>query len=161
METGKKLKVLFSDLDGTLIETLSGKEFPIGCFDMQPKIEVLKAIKLFKPDIVVIVSNQGGIQEGYVNGLFFRNKIKWVTSIVAECCGCECVFDYCPSSDPNNVMRKPNIGMIDRYRSFVLSKHYDAKYFMIGDRNEDEQCAKNAKIDYLDVNEFVKEYNKD
>ena len=73
MNTGQKPKinkVLFSDLDGTLIQTLSGNDFPIACYDMQPRFDTLAAIKLFKPDIVCIITNQGGIEKGFVNRLF-------------------------------------------------------------------------------------------
>ncbi len=159
METGKKKRVLFSDLDGTLIQTLSGKEFPLGCFDMQPRFDTLQAIQNFRPDIVVIISNQGGIEKGYVNDIFFKNKIQWCTSIVAECCGCDCVYDYCPTCDPNNVMRKPNIGMIDRYKAYAKANHEECEYRMIGDRDEDEQCAKNAGIEYLHVDKFIEQFS--
>lgn len=40
----KKYKVLFCDLDDTLIETLSGKTFPKGIWDMKIKFDVLDAI---------------------------------------------------------------------------------------------------------------------
>lgn len=43
----KKYKVLFCDLDDTLIETLSGKTFPKGIWDMKIKFDVLDAIKHF------------------------------------------------------------------------------------------------------------------
>lgn len=161
METGKKLKVLFSDLDGTLIKPIIGKDFPVGCYDMQPMFDTLEAIKNCKPDIVVIISNQGGIEEGYVNAYFFKNKIRWVSSIVAEYCKCECLLDYCPSSNPNNIMRKPNIGMVDRYRAYAESKHMDCEYLMIGDRSEDKQCAENAGIPYYDVKDFIEKFKSE
>lgn len=53
----KKYKVLFCDLDDTLIETLSGKTFPKGIWDMKIKFDVLDAIKQFSPEYVLIVSN--------------------------------------------------------------------------------------------------------
>ena len=39
----KKVKVLFADLDGTLIKTLSGETFPKGVWDMQFRFEVLES----------------------------------------------------------------------------------------------------------------------
>ena len=54
----KKVKVLFADLDGTLIKTLSGKTFPKGVWDMQFRFEVLDKIKDLKPEYICIVSNQ-------------------------------------------------------------------------------------------------------
>ena len=41
----KKYNVIFSDLDGTLIETVSGETFPKGIWDMQIRFEVLDKIK--------------------------------------------------------------------------------------------------------------------
>ena len=37
----KKYKVIFADLDGTLIETLSGETFPKGIWDMKIKFDIL------------------------------------------------------------------------------------------------------------------------
>jgi histidinol phosphatase-like enzyme len=37
-------QLLFADLDGTLIETVSGKTFPKGIWDMKFKFDVLEAI---------------------------------------------------------------------------------------------------------------------
>ena len=41
----KKKKVLFIDLDGTLIHTASGKTFPEGVWDMKFDFEVLDKIR--------------------------------------------------------------------------------------------------------------------
>ena len=41
----KKYKLLITDLDGTLIETLSGDTFPKGIWDMKLKLYVFEAIK--------------------------------------------------------------------------------------------------------------------
>lgn len=57
----KKYKLLITDLDGTLIETLSGDTFPKGIWDMKIKLYVFEAIKNYAPDDILIISNQGGI----------------------------------------------------------------------------------------------------
>ncbi len=44
----KEYKVIFADLDGTLIDTISGEAFPKGIWDMQIKFDVLDAIKKIK-----------------------------------------------------------------------------------------------------------------
>ena len=41
----RKFKVLFADLDDTLIQTRSGKTFPQGIWDMELKLDVLNKIK--------------------------------------------------------------------------------------------------------------------
>ena len=40
----KKYKLIFCDLDDTLIQTLSGETFPRGVYDMKIKFDVLDAI---------------------------------------------------------------------------------------------------------------------
>ena len=45
MEQNKKYKVLFCDLDGTLIDTVSGNTFPNGIWDMKFKFDVLESYK--------------------------------------------------------------------------------------------------------------------
>ena len=65
-ENLKNKKVIFCDLDGTLIETISGETFPKGIWDMRIKLDVLDAIKKLNPEYVLIVSNQGGIESGFV-----------------------------------------------------------------------------------------------
>ena len=61
----KKYDVIFSDLDGTLINTVSGETFPKGIWDMQIRFEVLDKIKEIKPKCLLIVTNQGGIEKGF------------------------------------------------------------------------------------------------
>lgn len=64
-------KWLFIDLDDTLIETVSGSTFPTGIWDMKFKEDCLDAIKAMKPEGVFIVTNQGGIDKGYVKTSIF------------------------------------------------------------------------------------------
>lgn len=99
----KKYKVLFCDLDGTLIETVSGETFPKGIWDMKFKFEVLDAIKKLAPDYVFIVSNQGGIESRFVNGKAFVRKSDYVSYSIEEYCNCECVSAFCCTNDPNNI----------------------------------------------------------
>lgn len=63
----KKYKLLITDLDGTLIEALSGDTFPKGIWDMKIKLYVFEAIKNYAPDDILIISNQGGIEKGFVD----------------------------------------------------------------------------------------------
>lgn len=161
MDSGEKKeyrKVLFSDLDGTLITPFNDREFPIGCYDMKPRFDTLNSILNYKPDLVIIISNQGGIEAGYVNPNFFRNKILWVSSIVAEYCHCDCRVEYCPSIDENNVRRKPHPGMIFDAMDKLQEDISNVDFLMIGDRQEDVSCAANANIPYIDVEKFIQEY---
>lgn len=165
----KKYKILFTDLDGTLIHTLSGATFPKGIWDMRIDFNVLDAIKKLNPRYVFIVSNQGGIDKGFVIFNHFLKKLHYISSCVSEYCGVETDYDYCKSNDENNPYRKPNTGML----SFLLNSKCDfgpeyAKkdMLMIGDASglpgqfsdSDKKTAENFGIDYMDVNEFIKTY---
>lgn len=161
----KHYKVLFCDLDGTLIDTISSETFPKGIWDMKIKFDVLDAIKKLAPECVFIVSNQGGIEKGFVDEDLFNDKITYI---------CGCIYDYCnvleisyiyESSNDINNNRKPNIGMLEECLE-CLEEIYKEEMLMIGDASglegqwsdTDKKTAKNFGIDYLDVAEFVRLY---
>ena len=54
-ENLKNKSVIFCDLDGTLIETISGETFPKGIWDIRLKFGVLDAIKKLNPQYIFIV----------------------------------------------------------------------------------------------------------
>ena len=87
-------KVIFCDLDGTLIETISGETFPKGIWDMRIRFEVLDKIKEIKPKCLLIVTNQGGIESGFVDAHNFRAKSEYITRAIHEYCDCECYIYY-------------------------------------------------------------------
>ena len=162
----KHYKVLFADLDGTLIETISGEPFPKGIWDMQIKFEVLNAIKELNPEYILIVSNQGGIESGFVDAQNFRAKSEYVARAVGEYCNCKCYAMYCETNDKLDLYRKPNTGMLERLMESYIGDDFDyikPKSLMIGDASgkegqfsdSDKKTAENFGIDYMDVNDFV------
>lgn len=151
----KKYKLLITDLDGTLIETLSGDTFPKGIWDMKIKLYVFEAIKNYAPDDILIISNQGGIEKGFVDKEMFEYK-----------------FDYISSA----INRKPNTGMIDQYMDYIkfINDNVDEEnkiiydtIMMIGDASgkegqfsdSDKKTAENFGCEYMDVDDFVYKYN--
>lgn len=111
----KTYKVLFADLDGTLIETISGETFPKGIWDMRLKFDVLDQIKRLNPLYVFIVSNQGGIESGYVDRLNFVYKSEYIVRAIREYTGITNVqYDFCASNNPDDIFRKPNCGMLEQ-----------------------------------------------
>lgn len=68
-------KVLFIDLDGTLIKTISGKTFPEDITDFRIQLPVLDKIKETFPNLsyFFIVTNQGGI--GYYENIWNKRQI--------------------------------------------------------------------------------------
>lgn len=173
----KKYKVLFCDLDGTLIDTVSGETFPKGVWDMKLKWEVLEAIKNLSPEYVFIVSNQGGIEKGFVNERNFQFKSEYIRRSICEFLGIDlshCDYQYCPDNDVNSY-RKPNIGMLTRLCEQYIQKKNPVPNIcnddclMIGDASgkegqfsdSDKKTAENFGIDYMDVDDFLSEYYTD
>lgn len=164
----KKYKVLFCDLDGTLIETISGDMFPKGIWDMRIKFNVLGAIKKLSPMYVFIVSNQGGIEKGLVKPGLFETKINYVAAVIKDYCNIKgsCDQRFCRQNNPRCTNRKPNTGMLSQLcNSFYLKdKFMKEEYLMIGDASgkegqwsdTDKKTAENFGIDYMDVNDFIK-----
>lgn len=163
-------KIIFADLDGTLIDTNNSvtSPFPRGIWDMSLKLYVWDAIKKLQPQIVCIVTNQGGIEKGFVNEEnFVKGKMAYVCRALAEYCGCECTFKYCKSNDKGNMDRKPNVGMLESFsREYFFNEKVSdlkKKMLMIGDASglegqfsdSDKKTAENFGIDYMDVWEFV------
>ena len=160
----KNKKIIFCDLDGTLIETISGETFPKGIWDMRLKFDVLDDIKKLKPNFLFIVTNQGGIEKGFVNAENFLKKIRYIQASIQEYCNIPVIdFQLCTSNDRNNEFRKPNIGMLEGLSIDYMLEHKKSEMLMIGDASgkegqfsdSDKKTAENFGIDYMDVNDFI------
>lgn len=157
-------KVLFIDLDDTIIKTISGNTFPTDVTDFKIRKEVLDKIVEAFPSLyyVEIVSNQGGIPQ-FVDEQDFVGKIKAIESFTQKYLrnhtGRNIFVNsmYCPSN-AEICMRKPNTGMLAIYSSWKKSD-----LIMIGDASEkcgdfsdsDKKCAENFGIEYIDVEDFL------
>ena len=162
----KKYNVIFSDLDGTLISTISGETFSKGIWDMKIKFDVLDKIKDIKPEYLLIVTNQGGIESGFVNAYNFRSKLEYITRAISEYCDCKCYGTYCSSNDKLNPHCKPNTGMLEDLLKNTVGYNFNyikSVSLMIGDASgkegqfsdSDKKTAENFGIDYMDVDDFV------
>ena len=163
----KNKKVIFCDLDGTLIETISGETFPKGIWDMKIRFDVLDAIKKLNPEYVLIVSNQGGIESGFVDAKKFNAKLVYIVKAIGEYCGCECCAMYCDTNNKSDPYRKPNTKMLETLLEDYVGddiEYIKQKSLMIGDASgkegqfsdSDKKTAENFGIDYMDVDDFVK-----
>lgn len=165
----KNKKVIFCDLDGTLIETISGEPFPKGIWDMRIRFDVLAAIKGLKPEYIFIVSNQGGIESGFVDRDNFKSKSEYITRAIKEYCECDCYGMYCETNDKSDPYRKPNALMLEDLLETYVGDDFDyikQKSLMIGDASgkegqfsdSDKKTAENFGIDYMDVNDFIDDF---
>lgn len=167
----KNKKVVFVDLDGTLIETITGATHPTGVWDVKLRLNVFSKIDSLFPAMthLFVVTNQGGIEKGYVNPDRFDRKFEWVLS---------CLSDWmkerprlilggavCPENDETYYRRKPNPGMLqDLIQHFFPNGGIEKEEMvMIGDASgkggdfsdSDKKTAENMKIDYIDVEELL------
>ena len=168
----KNYKILFADLDGTLIDTISGDTFPKGIWDMRFRFDVLDAIKELKPRYVLIVTNQGGIEAGFVNKANFNSKLEYAGRSISEYCGCDCYAQFCISNDKSDPYRKPNTKMLEWLTETCIGDDFEyikSVSLMIDDASgkegqfsdSDKRTAENFGIDYMDVEDFVEESNKE
>lgn len=167
----RRYKVLFCDLDGTLIETLSGHTFPQGIWDMRFRFDVLDAIKRLSPEYVFMVTNQGGIASGYLSSSSFSQKFSYICRVVSDYCGIpKCTGAWCESMDTSDTRRKPNSGMLwEVLRLYPGALQLPPQsYLMIGAASglegqfsdTDKRTAANFGIPYMDVSEFVSVYGR-
>lgn len=163
----KNYKILFADLDGTLIKTKSGETFPKGIWDMEFRFDVLDAIKKLNPGFILIVSNQGGIESGFVDAHDFLVKSEYISRAIREYCGYKCYCIYCKSNNKKDPYRKPNTRMLEYITEKYVGDDFDfikSRSLMIGDASgkegqfsdTDKKTAENFGIDYLDVDDFVR-----
>ena len=162
----KNKTVIFCDLDGTLIETISGETFPKGIWDMRIKFDVLDAIKKLNPEYILIVSNQGGIESGLVDVQKFNTKLLYIVRAIGEYCGCECYAMYCNTNNKSDPYRKPNTKILETLLEDYVGYDFECfkhEILMIGDASGkegqfsdiDKKTAENFCIDYMDVNDLV------
>lgn len=165
------MKALFIDLDSTLTETRSGRTFPKDSDDWLFKPLIMDSLNQFftqNPEYtyLLIVSNQGGIENGYVTKEEVDKRFEAVVSYLRKefkKMGITVAYMYCP--DMNSFNRKPNPGMA--YTFALLHGLHLGECKMVGDMSDitkdrsdsDYRFAINAGISaYMDVEDFVNTY---
>lgn len=132
--------------------------------------------KNYAPDDILIISNQGGIEKGFVDKEMFEYKFDYISNALEDYTDISVSAYYCESNNKRNVNRKPNIGMIKEYMDFIEYMNNDEDeeekivydtILMIGDASgkegqfsdSDKKTAENFGCEYMDVNDFVYKYN--
>jgi D-glycero-D-manno-heptose 1,7-bisphosphate phosphatase len=155
-------KALFLDLDHTLIRPKSGATFPKHSEDWEFLPGMLEAIKPYFEEgfMMIIVSNQGGIEAGHhsfgeISMKLFEivRAIEAHHGLLADPNARTDAF-FCPSMNPEHENRKPNPGMILAAKDFY---QLDLSLcLMVGDMESDRLCAERAGVSFMDVNEFLR-----
>jgi D-glycero-D-manno-heptose 1,7-bisphosphate phosphatase len=159
----ERLDAIFIDLDGTLIETLSGETFPQSILDWKFKNGILDALEKFKEKHLIIVSNQGGIEKGLISDVEFVTKIKKIISELDKRGYKKVSFSYCKTNEEGDFFRKPNPGM-----AYAFANNYQldlTSCLMIGDASgndswsdSDLKFAEKTNMRYYDVKKFIEDF---
>lgn len=157
----KVIKGLFLDLDSTLIKTKSGKTSPQDQNDWQWYNDHVKStIRRHMEYGIFIVSNQGGIESGFVNEREFMDKLGVILDQIARITDSSVPYQgyYCPYMESYD--RKPLPGM-----AFQAARDYSVllkESIMVGDMHSDREFATNAGIGtFYHPDEFFVEYRPD
>lgn len=162
-------KIVFIDLDGTLIQTASGATFPQGIRDMKFRENVFEQLQKLTPLGIFIATNQGGIELGYIRKEMFEHKLLYVIASLQEFIGNYTLVaaQYCPFNGKENPNRKPNTGMLssmlNQFEETTGIQITNEECIMIGDAsgkdgqfsNSDLRTAQNFGCDYLDIEDFL------
>lgn len=156
-------RIVFVDMDDTLVRTTSGQKFPLGVYDMTLRLDVFAKIKMIAPNAVFIVSNQGGIEAGFVNPTLFQQKFMYVIASLQEFIGLHTFVagKFCPTQDAKFEGRKPNTAMLtsmlDEFEQIVGHEFTKEDCVYIGDTliGTEEQTAKNFGCDFVPVENLI------
>lgn len=155
-----RVPVLFLDLDGTvrhgydeLGRWVNGPE-DVRVFDGVP--ELLRRYKEAGWRIAA-VTNQGGVALGHLT----RDQLyDALTETYLQCGRAIDVTEFCPhhpdGGEPSCWCRKPRPGLIYQALRHLGMWHEDEAYLphlslMVGDREEDRQCAAAAGVPFMDA----------
>jgi D-glycero-D-manno-heptose 1,7-bisphosphate phosphatase len=166
----KAVPILFLDLDGTVRKGFDEiGRFVNGPEDVQIFDEVPALLRRYKDRgwRIVGVTNQGGVALGHLT----FDAMTEALAETARQCGAgtfdrviSCVH-HPRAADPEMAVcwcRKPRIGMLVFAGLSLGHQHHDEFYpphlmLMVGDRPEDEECARNAGIAFKWAAEWRRE----
>lgn len=162
--TGEVRPVLCLDLDGTVRYSKSGP-FINSVEDIVIYSGAEAQIWEYRDEgyMIVGVSNQGGVAHGFKTLEQAEHELDATIALFARCpfhiikqCyhdGAGLVFPY----NKRSLFRKPNVGMLAQIEVELFDAGYLADWdnsIFVGDRPEDEQCAKNAGIPFQWARDF-------
>jgi D-glycero-D-manno-heptose 1,7-bisphosphate phosphatase len=158
----KRRTAIFLDMDDTIIRTRSKETFAKDVSDWEfiPGVleKMLEANKNF--DFLFIISNQGGIEQGYHTYTEIKGKFAGIKATIQKAGVRVDDIHFSPYSS-YHYDRKPNPGF-----AYAMARKYQLdlqKCLMVGD-GSDETCwttsdrdfASNAGMQYMDIKEFLK-----
>lgn len=150
-------KVLFTELDGTLIRTKSGKRFPLHSEDWVFIPETIKVLQYYisRGYTIAIITNQNGVESGVINEQVFINKIESICNKLEKILKIKknsISYRYCIKKESYN--SKPLPGMA--FDILTEEELTLTESIMLGKTEEDIQFAANAGIDmYISMDDIL------
>lgn len=156
----KKYKIVFLNLIGTLINTMSGKICPIDIWDISLNFRLIDKLKQITPDYIFIIINQNKIEKDYIDEHNSKNKdiVNSLIDYINKQHICKKV--YTCTNNINNYYQKDNTKTLKysfKNADFIKNKN---DICMIGNNLNKEDMLNNLTainfgIDYYNVNDFI------
>ncbi|OUL18469.1 HAD hydrolase-like protein [Nostoc sp. 106C] len=166
------MSLLLLDLDGTIREPLSGKQYFQNPQDQQIIEGADIAVGAYKDDwIIVGISNQGGVAAGYKSIQECIKEQQYTLELFPELREIYFCPDFegkkCFRVTRHNVhnhsktkwsgyYRKPGVGMLQL--AMVRHKHTPENTCYVGDRPEDEAAARRARVQFQWAGDWLKQH---
>lgn len=170
-------KAIFSDLDGTIIRTNSGKKFPKDIDDWTLKTDVLDAYYNYMSNnligLICIVTNQGGVEAGYFTKEDIFTKLENIRIAIQKyyldkyTYRVDIDFGISFTMNKKDFKRKPNPGL--GYELAIRNNLYLSRCIMVGDADggedshssDDIDFANNCVMNFMSVDNFVNIYSNE
>lgn len=160
--------LLLFNIDGTLVQPKSGETMRKTADDWQwiPRRKEALQLLMANGKKIALVTNQGGVSFGYLHNREIRAELrKMIDEIDPENAfrfGSHKIDYQICCTDPkatladwkkeNDFRRKPNPGML--LQSMVDFEVSPSNTLMVGDMEDDQAAAKNARCDFMWADEF-------
>lgn len=161
----KLVPALFLDWDGTIRKSKTGTFIQDeNDIELMPGIEKLIWRYRQMNYLIIGISNQGGVAHGHKRPSHIEKEMDATLKlfqnnpfhIVKMCYHME--DGKIEPFNHRSLLRKPDIGMLALAEFEAWNAGYMIDYnnsLFVGDRDEDEQCAKKSNIRYHNINDFL------
>ncbi len=154
------------DFDGTIRRSKSGETFIKNFQDIELMPNIEKLIWRYREMgyLILGISNQAGVAHGFKLPLEIENEMEATLKLFNQNpfhIVKFCYHDGKGTIEPYNhrsLLRKPDIGMLALMESEAWQNGYVVdwdKSLFVGDRPEDEECAKRAGIEFKHIDNFL------
>jgi len=168
------MTLLLLDLDGTIRETLSGKQYFQHPQDQQIIAGVNNALSTYTDEwIIVGITNQGGVAAGHKSIQACIKEQQYTLELFSQLKEIYFCPDFegrkCFRVTRHNVhnhsktkwsgrYRKPGAGMLNL--AMFRHKHLPQNTWYVGDRPEDEAAARRAEVQFQWAKDWVEQHQE-